>query len=182
MYKTEVIVKEIELPKLLEQYCFPEKFLPLCKKCPDYGKVWSCPPGLPKNDEIFSKYKKAFVVGLKVIYDEDTIAQASSLEKADMIRQNTYKKAKRALLEILLVLEEQNPGSTSLGAGKCEVCSACSRAETKPCRIPGHMRYSFTAFGFDITAIAEELLGVNLLWEPNGLPSYDFAVAALLTE
>ena len=38
------------------------------------------------------------------------------------------------------------------------------------------MRYSFSAFGFDLAALARRELGIELLWAANGLPEYDVAM------
>ena len=46
MYQVEVQVKTLTVPEWLEKYCQPEKFVPLCRECPQYGKNWSCPPGM----------------------------------------------------------------------------------------------------------------------------------------
>ncbi|MFQ8759611.1 MAG: hypothetical protein ACLSAF_09405 [Intestinimonas sp.] len=36
----------------------------------------------------------------------------------------------------------------------------------------------FSAFGFDLTALAKEQLGMDLLWAGEGLPEYNVAIAA----
>ena len=43
------------------------------------------------------------------------------------------------------------------------------------------MRYSFSAFGFDLTALAREQLDIDMLWADRGLPPYNAALAAFLT-
>ena len=97
------------------------------------------------------------------------------------VRQETYGVAKKALLEALLALEERCPGSITVAAGRCEQCDDCTRPRGLPCRRPERMRYSFSAFGFDLTALAREQLDIDLLWADRGLPPYNAALAAFLT-
>ena len=49
------------------------------------------------------------------------------------------------------------------------------------CRRPERLRYSFSAFGFDLTGLARDQLGLELLWAKDGLPEYNVALAAFLT-
>ena len=86
----------------------------------------------------------------------------------------------RALLETLLALEQTRSGAWTIAAGRCELCPRCARRDGLPCRNPGRMRYSFSAFGFDLAALARQELGIELLWVANGLPEYDVALAAFL--
>ena len=46
--------------------------------------------------------------------------------------------------------------------------------------LPESGRCSFSAFGFDLAALARQELGIELLWAANGLPEYDVALAAFL--
>ena len=182
MYTTEVTVKAIPVAEWLSRYCFPGKFLDACKSCPDYAREWSCPPGLPGAMELLGGYRTAHIVGVKVLYDEAERARAlRSPEAAETVRQESYGVVKKALLDALLAFEQVCPGSTTIAAGRCEQCDACTRPQGLPCRKPERMRYSFSAFGFDLTAIARELLGMELLWADQGLPAYNAAIAAFVT-
>ena len=84
------------------------------------------------------------------------------------------------LLETLLALEQTRSGAWTIAAGRCELCARCARRDGLPCRNPERMRYSFSAFGFDLAALARQELGIELLWAANGLPEYDVALAAFL--
>ena len=80
-----------------------------------------------------------------------------------------------------LAFERVSPGAVTVAAGRCEQCEVCTRLQDLPCRRPERMRYSFSAFGFDLTALAKEQLGMDLLWAGEGLPEYNVAIAAFLT-
>lgn len=180
MYHTQVQVATLPVKRWLEDYCRPEQFAGACEACPDYGRVWSCPPGLPSAGEAFRQYERVHIIGVKVIYDQATRAEAATPERTEELRQATYGRAKRVLLETLLELEKTRPGSWTVAAGRCELCPRCTRADGEPCRMPERMRYSFSGFGFDLSRITRELLGMELLWSPQGLPEYNVAVAAFL--
>ena len=182
MFTTEVKVKALPVREWLDRYCFPGKFLDACKACPDYGRVWSCPPGVPEAEALLGRCRTAYLIGVKVCYRPADLARAlRSQEEAEAVRQETYSVAKKALLEALLALEERCPGSITVAAGRCEQCAGCTRTQGLPCRKPERMRYSFSAFGFDLTALAREQLDLDLLWAGRGLPPYNAALAAFLT-
>ena len=180
MDHAEVNVATLPVKEWLERYCVPEKFALACQGCPDYGRVWSCPPELPPASELFAPFERVHLIGMKVVYKKETREAATSPEKTDRLRAATYGKAKRVLLESLLELEKSIPGSWSIAAGRCELCRRCAREDGLPCRMPERLRYSFSGFGFDLTRMASEALGLELLWSPQGLPAYNVAVAALL--
>ena len=182
MYSTELKVCSIPAGEFLDKYCFPDKYMDACRACPDYGRVWSCPPGVPPAADYLAGCKTAYVVGVKVIYDEKEREIArSSPEELERIRAATYGEVKKEVLDALLRLEPFFPNARILAAGRCEQCDACTRPEGLPCRKPGRMRYSFSAFGFDLTALAGEILQMELLWAAQGLPEYNVALAALVT-
>ena len=125
-------------------------------------------------------FSRIHMVGVKVIYDPQTRAAAAVPEQTDRIRSETYGRVKRALLEVLLEVERSIPGSWCVAAGECELCPECSRTRGTPCVMPERMRYSFSGLGLDLTKIAEDVLQMPLLWQKQGLPEYNVAIAALL--
>lgn len=180
MYRAQVKAVTLPVTQWLEEFCSPGRFAEACKACPDYGRIWSCPPGVPAAREAFAPYERVHIVGVKVIYDEAARAAAVTPERTEELRRAAYGEAKAVLRESLLELEKVLPGSWSVAAGRCELCGRCSRADGEPCRRPERMRLSFSGFGFDLGRVAEELLGMPLLWAAEGLPEYHVAVAALL--
>ena len=181
VFHTEVKTASLPVSRFLEGYCRPAQFCPLCKDCPDYGRVWSCPPGVPDAAALLAPYETAHLTGVKVSYGPELRARALSPALTEHLRRETYGLVKRNVLKTLLCLEEQYPGSLTIAAGRCELCRRCAREDGLPCYQPQRMRYSFSALGFDLTRISEELLGVPLLWASEGLPEYNMAVYAVLT-
>ena len=181
MYQTRITAAELPVERLLGEYCFPERFREACRACPDYGNDWSCPPGVPSAAEALRPFRTAHVLGMQVFYDAQTRREVSTAEGAEAVRRASYGPAKRVLLETLLALEQTRSGAWTIAAGRCELCTRCARRDGLPCRNPGRMRYSFSAFGFDLAALARQELGIELLWAANGLPEYDVALAAFLS-
>ena len=180
MERIKVTGAVLPVERLLGEYCFPEQFRPSCHTCPYYGQDWSCPPGVPMADKALAPFRTAHILGLQVFYDEETRRSVSTEGEADELRRQFYGPAKRVVLDTLLSLEKARPGSWTIAAGRCERCPRCARRDGQPCRMPERMRYSFSAFGFDLGALARQELGIELQWAAHGLPEYDVALAAFL--
>lgn len=181
MYRIHVRVETLKVSDWLENYCRPEQFLPLCRECPDYGKNWSCPPGIAEAGTMVKDYRYVQIIGLKVIYEEWVRREAmNSPQREEQLRRQTYGKAKSEMLRALLALEKEVPGTLTIMAGKCEFCETCARSTGEQCRYPERMRYSYSGLGFDLGRIAQEVLEMPLLWQNGGLPEYNVAVAAFL--
>ena len=182
LYEIELATKAISVPQFFSDYHRPETFLPLCEKCPDYGRVWSCPPE-PPDTSPFRKFRDALILGVKVIYTEEALARAlASPEAAETVRAESYGLVKRRVIETLIRLEDIFPPSRTIAAGRCELCARCTRLDGLPCRKPESLRYSFSALGFDLGRISEELLKTPLLWAKEGLPAYNMAIYAFLAD
>jgi len=175
-YKTEVHVHRMKTRELLENYRNPQDFLEACQLCPNYGKVWSCPPDLPDAYGYLEPYEQAFVIAVKVVYTPETLARVKTSADAEQVRQETYERVKKQLLLTLLNLEKELKKGKCLGAGRCILCGHCTREDGRSCRYPERRRYSVTGFGFDFTKILQEIFKVPLLWNSEGLPEYDVAV------
>lgn len=85
MEHAEVKVDTLPVKRWMEEYCTPEKFAGSCEACPDYGKVWSCPPGLPDAKALFIPFSRVHIIGMKVVYKKETRAAAVTWEKADRL-------------------------------------------------------------------------------------------------
>ena len=178
-YSVKVFVKQVPKEELFDRYVKADVFAEACKQCPFYGTMWSCPPGVPSVEEYMKEQNTAFLVGVKVSYSDALRSQGTTPEKVQEIRDHSYEKIKRNLLLTLLELEKEFPGGICIGAGRCILCSHCARQDGESCRYPKLRRYSITAFGFDFARMVRDLLGIELLWSPDGLPEYDVAVSGL---
>lgn len=183
IYTTETKCASLPLEEMFKKYYDPERFLSYCKECPSYGRVWSCPPGVPVTSEYLKEYKTMHLVAVKVIYDDEIIKTAQMLqpEELDKLMDASYGKVKRAIRETLLAIRNKTAPSVAIAAGECQICKICSRVENKACRFPDRLLYSFSAMGFDLSRVSTDILGIPILWENKGLPKYIVALAALVT-
>lgn len=180
MYTTQVKTVALPVSRWLADYCEPRRFQDACRACPDYGSVWSCPPGVPDAKQAFAPFQTVHIIGVRVDYAPEALAAARAPELTERLCQAGYGAVKKLLLSTMLELERAVPGSWSVAAGRCEQCGRCTRPDGLPCRKPERMRCSFSAFGFDLGRIAAELLDMELLWAERGLPKYHVAIGAFL--
>lgn len=180
LYTAHCTVQTILVDEFLRRYYAPEKFADSCSGCPSYHKVWSCPPGLPDTAAFFQPFSRLLLIGVKVTYSDRLQKEASTPDRIDSLRAQSYGAVKKILLETQLGLERALPGSMSIAAGRCEQCECCTREQGLPCRRPERMRYSFSGFRIDLSALADEQLHMPLLWSADGLPPYNVAIAGLL--
>ena len=164
-----------------ERYQDRERFIGYCRECPRYDTVWSCPPLDFDADEYLEKFAWVNVVGAKVVLSQRVIEEADTAEKVRTMGWKIVSAVKLELEEKMRQIEGQVPGSVSLSSGGCNLCKECSRKEGKPCRMPEKMRYSLDAFGFDLSAITKDMLGINILWCRDRLPEYFTLIHGLLT-
>jgi predicted metal-binding protein len=153
-----------------------------CKECNNYNSLWSCPPLEIDVNQFLLDYNYIYVIGVKIIYDAETIKSAKTPEKIKEITMHSLKEVKSKLSDTLLALERQIPASVSLASGGCHLCQRCKRCDKLPCEHPEKMRYSLDAFGFDLTAITSDLLQIDLKWSKDTLPEYYTLIHALLTK
>lgn len=181
MYQVEVQVQTLRVPDWISAL-LPAGAVCSAVQCMSaVRKKLGLSAGMPQVERIAGAYSFVQVIGLKVLYDEAVrIAALTSPERTEEMRRKTYGVAKKQMLHALLALEAEFPGSMTIMAGGCELCPQCARAEGKLCRHPKEMRFSYSGLGFDLGRIAEEVLGIPLLWQKQGLPEYNVAIASFL--
>ena len=174
-YTTERFTADISVEEYIEKYVAVEEFLECCKACPNYEKKWSCPSYDFDVLEYWKKYETAHFIAEKIIFDEECVGKEISAD--DVIEE-----VKQALSEELFEREKNEPGSISLSAGSCSLCTnGCSRLDGEPCRYPDKMRYSIESLGGNVGMTISKLMGIELEWMQEGkLPSYFVLVCGLL--
>lgn len=182
MYQTSIKINEMILSEFITKYQNQEKFMAFCQECPNYNTLWSCPPLLFDAEQFLREYSYITIIGVKVIYPDETIRFADTPEKISKVTKQSLREVKDKLSAAMLAWEAQIPNSVSLASGGCYFCERCSRQDDLPCRHPEKMRYSLDAFGFDLTAITAELLAIELKWPQGSLPEYYTLIHALLTK
>ena len=136
----------------------------LCRACPNFGKMWSCPPfdSLPPILDSKTAQCRLFLYEIDIPPSESSIGRLSQQE----IRR-IYDSARAEIDPKLLDLGRKTPsGSLVLLGGSCANCPLpkCARLENKPCPRPESMRPSLESLGFDVVAIAKKIFGADLEW------------------
>lgn len=177
----EVAMKTIDRETFVKLYAVTARGEEQCVSCPQFGTSWSCPPRLPDLKVYTEGFRLVCLVLLKVTYTEALVsASCASAGGAEDIRNYYYEKKRVSFFRKLLELQKKFPESRMLAPGRCGLCAQCSRKSNLPCRHPEQECYAFSAFGMDMERLVQDEFAVNILWEKNGLPEYEVAVAALL--
>lgn len=180
-YSVEYRRNSIEMELFRQKYQDQEKYLAYCRECPNYNTVWSCPPLPIDVDAYLSKYAWVNVVGAKIILDRKVIEKADTPDKIKAMGWQIVCEVKHKVEAEMLKLELQLPGSIALSSGGCTLCRECTRKVGKACRQQDKMRYSMDAFGFDLSAITRDMLGIEIMWCKDRLPDYFTLIHGILT-
>lgn len=174
-YEVEKLDKEISVKEYIEGYVNVEEFLEYCKACPNYEKIWSCPPyDFDPVEDYWKKYNMLEIYGYKIKFKPDVTVKES---------ERILERVKATVSRDLFKKEAEIPGSVSLSAGNCTVCGHgnCSRPEGKPCRFARDMRYSIESLGGNVGKTVHDFLGCDLEWVEEGkVPSHYILVGGLL--
>lgn len=182
MYHTEIYIKPSTIEELKNNFWDIDKFEGFCKQCRNYGKVWSCPPYDFSIEEYVDRYKYIYIVGVKIVFDEDTLSSINTKEKISNYTTETLHFMKNKIMNEMLKLEKLYPNSTSLSAGGCNLCENCSKLKNVQCIHPDLMRYSLESLGFDVGGVSSKLLNFELKWATETrLPDYFSLIAGIMT-
>jgi predicted metal-binding protein len=170
------------MEELVDKYRFGRRFMALCEECRNYGADWACPPFDFDPGEYAGRYSHAYVVVVKWTHGAETLAANDTAEKSASYSRELFRDGKARMLTLLRRLESEWPGSTAVSAGGCGLCAECSRVRKEPCPHPDRIRHSLESLGFDLTAIAKDFFGIEILWGNGALPRYQVLLNALFTK
>lgn len=171
-YSLKKFQSETDVENYVENYVNIEEFLECCRQCPEYGKIWSCPPFDFDPLDMWRKFSRILIYGYRIEYS----GERSREEMTDVLLQ-----VKERVTEELFEMEKQIPGSVSLSAGDCEICETCSRVDGQPCRFPERMRYSIESLGGNVGKTISRLCGIEIEWIEEGrLPEHFVLCGGLL--
>ena len=166
--------------EFIARYRDVERIASLCAQCPSYGKSWGCPPHGFNPVTVSDGFKTIKLMGTTIEFDEATRDECTTPEMSRAMATRAMEEVWKTLLPGLYDKERQVPGSRCF-TFRCHLCpEGCTRPDGKPCRHPDLLRYSLEAVGFDVTAAARDLLGIDLEWSNDGrLPKHITIVTAL---
>ena len=149
-----------------------EKFVGYCKACGNYSRRWSCPQFDFDPLDLWKRYQ-AIHIHARILTPISGVDMAIMMEG--------MRREKEKLMDALLKMEQDTPGSLALSAGGYSLCGSCTRPEGKPCRRPERMRYSVDALGGDLSETMEQYFQRPIRWSRNGeVPEYLTLVGGLL--
>ena len=135
-----------------------ETVLNLCMQCPNFDKLWSCPPVVPDFEKFSMRFKNADIY----LFWAET-SQFSGVDNPSIACYEFLKKQNR---RHVLKLEKEKSGR-AVFSFSCDLCSKCSKKEGKPCKKPEKMRFNLTAFGFMIDDLSKVLMNHQISWSKD---------------
>ena len=167
----EIITAEISAQDYISGYRDVEKFIGFCRECPNYGRSWLCPPFDYDIDARLKPWTKVHIAGVRIDVDgKRLVSEAMEIMHPARVELSRY----------LLNYEKANHGLAFGFSGTCLYCETCASLVGKPCLHPDKARPSLEAYGFDVGATAEKLLGIKLEWGHDGfLPTHLSLVGAV---
>ena len=178
-YTKERVSADITVEEYLRDYVNVEEFLEYCKECPNYGKVWSCPPYDFDPVDYWKSFDRLHIEGVVLHLSRELCEKEYEKEEALKLSGQILKKEKELLAQELYSMEDKN--SRSLSAGCCNLCESCRRKDDMPCISPDMMRYSIESIGGNVGLTCTKLLGQELLWCTEGrLPERLTLISGLL--
>jgi predicted metal-binding protein len=164
-------IKPVKISDLMK-YFKSEEVLGYCSKCPNHGKIWSCPPHNFDIKKYLNNYKFAHIICLKI----DISHINDKKESIELFHQ------KRKLFnKNLLSLEAKFESTKVLFSGECYLCNPCRRINNLPCNNK-NIRYSLESLGLNVSDICENILDEKLEWKENMNIKYLRSIGAILSQ
>ncbi len=172
----------VPVPEYLENYVDIPTFRTACQACPNYGKVWSCPPYDFDVEAFWKQFSTLQLLASKITFSEELLERTYTPEEQKVLLSTVLQPEKIQLSREMLEREQEYPGSVSLSAGSCSTCeNGCSKPLGLPCRNPDTMRHSIESLGGNVGLTVDKLMGIKLEWMEKGrLPHHFVLVCGLL--
>ncbi len=160
---------------MMTRHCHSERFMECCRRCPNFGATWACPPLRYDTGDLLGKYSFITLLIARISRMETShISIAQTFDICNPIRNN--------LRQLVLELESQTDGMALMPAGRCDLCAQrCTRPRGLPCRHPDMVRPAPEALGLDVGGLTRDMAGIEIEWGRDGeMPATITLVAALL--
>lgn len=182
--RTIILQNQITVGDFVRQCVDIPKFYQCCQQCAGFGKTWSCPPFNFSAESVWRHYDTLWLYGEKVSIPGALRERQFTDEELETESTALFQLVKARILDHLLSLEAQHPGSMALSAGSCRQCAGgCTRPQGQPCRQPEWMRHSIESLGGDVGRAASLYLDTELVWGQAGrMPPYYLLIGGLLMD
>ena len=89
MYTTESCTTSIAVSDYKKRYIDIPTFTEYCKACPNYDRLWSCPPYTFDVEAFWNQFQTLDLFAVKIIYNDNYAGKQFSEHKiADIMRQS----------------------------------------------------------------------------------------------
>lgn len=106
-YSLRDLTAQVRVSEYVKTCVDVERFLALCRECPNYGKIWACPPLSEDPMEIWNAYE-ILELHARILTPGEGMDLRELLE--------AFKAEKIKLSREVLELEHRIPGSRSMAA------------------------------------------------------------------
>ncbi len=148
----EEVITRLTTMETLYQYYKPVEVEGYCSACPNFGRIWSCPPFDFDVTTYLAPYEHVLIIGLKTADFEVTRRRFGDILKSIDSNDKTDDCSRQ--LEVLI-------------AGNCYHCDVCTKTIGVPCILNKGPKYSLEALGFHVGDICEHILDAPLDWSGN---------------
>lgn len=177
----EILQKEIAVSDFSRECVDIPRFAECCRLCPNYGRRWSCPPFDFSPEDLWKGYHSLLLQCRVIPVPRALQEQELSQQEINAQSRTLLRPYKQAMLQEMIALERQFPGSLALDAGSCDRCEDCARDAGLPCRHTDTLCYSVEALGGDVCKALQLYFGKEILWGAQGhLPAYYILLGGLL--
>ncbi len=154
------VITHLTTMETLYQHYKPVEVESYCSACPNYGRIWSCPPFDFDVTTYLAPYSHVLIIGVKTTDFEVTRRRFGDILKG--ISETMEIEA----IEVLI-------------AGNCYHCEVCTKTIGEPCILKEGTKYSLEALGFHVGDICEHILDAPLDW--SGSEGTFMTVGAILS-
>lgn len=161
-YEMNIKSNKVTIDALLSHYDF-EKIIGYCQSCPNYDKIWSCPPFNFSTYDYLDKFSSAIIYSGEIFFD---LSNSSDDEKNNK-RRLIYDMGRKEFRNYLMTIEEKYIESEALIAGHCFLCDECTRLHGKKCSYPKKIRYSLESMGIEVSSLLKTVLNQELQWDTD---------------
>ncbi|MBR5047181.1 MAG: metal-binding protein [Eubacterium sp.] len=175
--------KDVPMEDYLKDCVDVPKFLGYCRKCTNFGKIWSCPEFDFDPMDIWRNYQNIRVIAMKILVPEKMREKEYDAQGKTQVITTILNDYKKEFDRYILEEESKLEGAVGLSGGSCLLCqpAACSRQEGKPCRHPDQMRHSIESLGGNVSLTVSKYLDQKLEWIEGGrLPAHFMLVGGIL--
>lgn len=158
----EVITRLTTMETLYQHYK-PVEVEGYCSACPNYGRIWSCPPFDFDVTSYLAPYAHVLIIGVKT-----TDFEVTRRSFGDILKGISETKEIEGIEEIEVRI-----------AGNCYHCEVCTKTIGETCILMEGTKYSLEALGFHVGDICEHILDAPLDW--SGSDGTYMTVGAILS-